>query len=312
MDWRGFVQSFFDALHWSWMDGKFDRLAAFFMREDWTKSAEWQMLVGEMRQTLEQEENIYAVSGQVLPLCWMERGNGVQAIFAWRGWRHSRIGEQRKVEENNRLFAIHLEKSGDGWTIEQIREWGDEPPDPSDDTVQKNPVVQVRARGTGSYDRERAVAYAHRYWDSANPAYPRFNDDCTNFISQCLHAGGIPMLFAKEKTRGWWMRGGKAGTWSFSWSVAHSLYLLLKSGKAPMYAEQKHAAEELLPGDVICYDFNGDGRFQHNTIVVAKDEFNMPLVNAHTSNSQLRPWEYLDSTAYTPQIRYAFFHIRGM
>ena len=38
-------------------------------------------------------------------------------------------------------------------------------------------------------------------------------------------------------------------------------------------------------GDVICYDWDGNGHFQHNTVVVAKDPHGMPLVNAHTTNS---------------------------
>ena len=67
--------------------------------------------------------------------------------------------------------------------------------------------------------------------------------------------------------------------------------------------------EDLMIGDVICYDFDGDGRFQHTTIVVAKDENNMPLVNAQTANSRMRYWAYEDSTAWTPNIKYKFFHI---
>ncbi|EPR28081.1 putative cytosolic protein [Geobacillus sp. WSUCF1] len=68
-------------------------------------------------------------------------------------------------------------------------------------------------------------------------------------------------------------------------------------------------AEQLMAGDVICYDFQGDGRFDHSTIVVAKDQNGMPLVNAHTTNSRMRYWSYEDSSAYTPNIRYKFFHI---
>lgn len=48
-------------------------------------------------------------------------------------------------------------------------------------------------------------------------------------------------------------------------------------------------------GDVICYDWEGDGRFNHNTIVTAYDADGQPLVNAHTQNSLHRRWEYRDS-----------------
>ncbi|MGQ0440385.1 amidase domain-containing protein, partial [Bacillus sp. B-TM1] len=40
------------------------------------------------------------------------------------------------------------------------------------------------------------------------------------------------------------------------------------------------------------YDFEDDGRWNHTTIVVAKDADGMPLVNAHSANSRRRYWNY--------------------
>ncbi|MDU4786842.1 MAG: amidase domain-containing protein, partial [Clostridiaceae bacterium] len=37
--------------------------------------------------------------------------------------------------------------------------------------------------------------YAYKYWSSYNPAYTSYKGnggDCANFVSQCIHAGGIP------------------------------------------------------------------------------------------------------------------------
>ena len=45
------------------------------------------------------------------------------------------------------------------------------------------------------------------------------------------------------------------------------------------------------------------------TFVVDNDEKGYPLVNAHTTNSRMRYWVYEDSTAWTPEIKYKFFHI---
>lgn len=322
MDWRGFIQKYFDAVHWSWMDGKYERLAAFFTRGKETKAGEWDRLTREYSQTVNRGAVIYAVSGRVVPLYWMETGDSMEVRLSWTGWRHYRIGEKRHVEASRRIIIVYLSKEQDTWTITDTREWeGDEKLEEVDEEQAETPVTVVGERvtkpflvvhGASGYNARKAVEYAHQYWNSPNPAYPHFTDDCTNFISQCLHAGGIPMLFSKEKTKGWWIRTGKGSEWSFSWSVAHSLYLLLKSGGEPIRAVAKSSPEELIPGDVICYDFNGDGRFQHNTIVVAKDGYNMPLVNAHTTDSSMRYWSYEDSTAYTPQIRYAFFHIQGV
>ncbi|WP_233254178.1 amidase domain-containing protein [Salipaludibacillus keqinensis] len=156
------------------------------------------------------------------------------------------------------------------------------------------------------YDRMSTVKYAERWWDDYNPDYKRFDNDCTNFISQCLRAGGAPMQGASNRKQGWWYKGHQ---WSFSWSVAHSLRWFLSGSRKGLRAREVSSAENLMRGDVICYDFNGDGRWQHTTVVVDKDANHMPLVNAHTTNSRMRYWTYEDSSAWTPDIKYKFFHI---
>ncbi|WP_042224473.1 amidase domain-containing protein [Oceanobacillus manasiensis] len=157
-----------------------------------------------------------------------------------------------------------------------------------------------------SYDRLAAVQYAERWWNSYNPDFRKFEVDCTNYVSQCLLAGGAPMRGAPVRERGWWYN---QDNWSFSWAVAHSLRWYLSGSTDGLQGKEVSSAEELAPGDVICYDFQGDGRWDHNTIVVTKDAAGMPLVNAHTSNSRNRYWSYEDSTAWTPNIQYKFFRI---
>jgi len=158
------------------------------------------------------------------------------------------------------------------------------------------------------YDRNLAVNYAETWWNSYHPDFPQFDVDCTNFISQCLLAGGAPMRGAPVRDQGWWYENNN---WSFSWSVAHSMYWYLKTSTAGLQATEVGTAKELYPGDVICYDFQGDNRWNHTTIVVGYDYGGNPLVNAHTDNSRHRYWTYTDSAAWTPNIRYGFFHIKG-
>ncbi|MGG4042079.1 amidase domain-containing protein [Bacillus smithii] len=175
------------------------------------------------------------------------------------------------------------------YSIEPMEEW--------EDTAE---------RAGFEYNRLKAVQYAERWWNSYNPAYKKFHVDCTNFISQCLKAGGAPMRGYPNRGQGWWMQNS---SWSYSWSVAHSFRMYLDRSKTGLKANEVRNAAELQLGDVICYDFQGDGRFDHTTIVTAKDDYGMPLVNAHTSNSRMRYWSYEDSTAYTPNIQYKFFAI---
>lgn len=158
-----------------------------------------------------------------------------------------------------------------------------------------------------SYNRHQAVAYAHAYWNSYNPDFKKFADDCTNYISQCLFAGGLPLDVSNSRSKGWWYRGdGKRAIWSYSWAVAHSLERYLRQRKGVTVVPR---ATDLRLGDVICYDWEGDGRWNHNTIVTGFDENGEPLVNAHTHNSQWRPWKYQDSPSYTAKTRYTFFRI---
>lgn len=159
------------------------------------------------------------------------------------------------------------------------------------------------------YNRKKAVEYAERWWDEYNPKFHEFEVDCTNYISQCLWAGGAPMKHSSDRAKGWWYRFESPVNWSFSWAVAHSLRWYLPTSQSGLRGREVTSADQLQLGDVICYDFNGDGRWQHNTIVVDKDAAGMPLVNAHTNNSRHRYWAYKDSYAWTEKIAYKFFRI---
>ncbi|WP_407269995.1 amidase domain-containing protein [Radiobacillus sp. PE A8.2] len=173
---------------------------------------------------------------------------------------------------------------------------------PTIEPIDRNALVDTRF----SYDRRVAVRYAERWWNDYNPAYRDFDVDCTNYVSQCLHAGGAPMRGAPNRSNGWWYNDAN---WSYSWAVAHALRWYLSGSNSGLQGKEVENPEELSLGDVICYDFEGDGRWNHNTIVVAKDQEGMPLVNAHTTNSRHRYWSYEDSYAWKTDTKYKFFKI---
>lgn len=164
---------------------------------------------------------------------------------------------------------------------------------------------------TAIYDRKRAAAYADRWWEAGNPAYLEFAVDCSNYVSQCLFAGGAPMNYTNKRGSGWWYRGqsGKQELWSYSWAVADSLRRFLGSSGSGLTATQVHSPQELAEGDVISYSWQGNGHYGHSTVVAAIDGQGMPLVNAHTVSSKHRYWDYQDSYAWTAQTLYRFYHI---
>jgi hypothetical protein len=143
------------------------------------------------------------------------------------------------------------------------------------------------------YSRENAVNYALKYGTSPNPAYNYFNvygqdgGNCTNFVSQCLFNGGIPMDF-KSKVPWWYKRNGisdsTSDTWSISWSSAHSLYwcLLKRSelGLSGLKGEKVTDMTMLDLGDIIFYE-NMSGRINHSAIITDFYD-NIPLISQHT------------------------------
>lgn len=160
------------------------------------------------------------------------------------------------------------------------------------------------------YNRAKAQQYAERWWNEPNPDYRYFEVDCTNYVSQCLYAGGVQMNYTGKKDKGWWYRGGSQNAeWSYSWSVSHSLFHYLASSRSTIKATMVPSVHQLTIGDVIIYDWDGDSTFQHSTIVTASDAHGSPLINAHTVNSRMRPWHYRDSPAWSSQTQYRFFHI---
>ncbi len=168
------------------------------------------------------------------------------------------------------------------------------------------------ARAGVRYRRDLAAAYADRWWSDPNPSYENFEVNCTNYVSQCIFAGSAPMNYTGKRDSGWWYRGFSGGreNWSYSWAVSNALKNFLSAPRSSgLRATVVESADQLALGDVITYDWSGDNRFQHSTIVTAFDAAGMPLVNANTVASRHRYWDYQDSYAWTEQTKYRFFHL---
>ena len=159
------------------------------------------------------------------------------------------------------------------------------------------------------YDRERAVAYAHQWAYSRNPAYYDFSvlgGDCTNFISQCLRAGGAPMNYTP--VTGWFYNSLSSRAPAWSGVEELSRFLTRNQGKGPSASPGGPA--DMRPGDVVQLSFDGT-RYGHSLLVVAVEERETPeypniLVATHTFDSDYRP---LDSWT---DVDYRYLHIGGV
>jgi len=120
------------------------------------------------------------------------------------------------------------------------------------------------------------------------------------------------MNYTGRRESGWWYKGRQGGRewWSYSWAVANALEGYLSRPRAlGLRAERVASPYDLALGDVICYDWDGSGRYQHTTVVTGFAPDGAPLVNANTVSSRRRYWDYRDSYAWTEATRYAFFHV---
>ena len=127
----------------------------------------------------------------------------------------------------------------------------------------------------------------------ANPAYQNFlstNSDCANFVSQCFAAGG----YAYDGT--WYPY---TSAWAGNWALHN---WLLSSGRG--YAQT--SASILGYADIVNYDWEGNGSFDHVAIVTALPG---PLISSHTKNHRNVPWSYPASIYPHPQFSFASTHV---
>ena len=144
------------------------------------------------------------------------------------------------------------------------------------------------------YSRTAAADYAKQWALKDNPAYGRIEpNDCTNFVSQALRAGGWTMAGGscddRKSDQAWWFGtrecrwvGGRPWTSqvkaSFTWGGAQNLY-------NHMQAMQRGTAVarpmDLEPGDILQMDMGAGnynaGRIGHSMVVTGKSSNDLLL-----------------------------------
>lgn len=152
------------------------------------------------------------------------------------------------------------------------------------------------------YRREDSVLYAKKWALSSNPDFYHFGGiggDCTNFVSQCLLAGGAKMNFSYD---GWFYISinKRSPSWT---SVNFFQNFLLKEKDIGPFGELKKL-EDLKIGDLIFLQQN-PYRFNHS-LIISKIEENNIFVCAHSDDALDRP---LSSYNY---LKAQGFHIEGI
>ncbi len=147
------------------------------------------------------------------------------------------------------------------------------------------------------YDRKKAVAYAHRWAYERNPAYADFSDmggDCTNFVSQCLRAGGAPMNYTP--TFGWYY--ASLSNRAPAWTGVQPFYRFITTNTRIGPYGRTADMRELQIGDVMQLSFDNGATFGHTALIVSIGERHDPdhiLVATHSEDADNRPishWFY--------------------
>ena len=141
------------------------------------------------------------------------------------------------------------------------------------------------------YDRQKAVAYAHRWAFSRNPAFFDFENlggDCTNFASQVIYAGCGVMNYTP--TFGWFYIS--LNNRAPAWTGVNQLYNFLVNNRGAGPRGELISLNEVLEGDIIQLKFSGNSTgFDHSPVVVEKGQGTPDtiLVAAHTNDADFRP-----------------------
>ncbi|MFE1522712.1 amidase domain-containing protein [Schaalia turicensis] len=91
--------------------------------------------------------------------------------------------------------------------------------------------------------------------------------DCTNFVSQILHAGGVPMDYGADEFGGWWWKSRTNR--SISWVRARTFAAYMGSGyTAQVWVD---IFNNVRPGDIIGLDETSDGDVDHLGFIHSKN-----------------------------------------
>lgn len=177
------------------------------------------------------------------------------------------------------------------------------------------PPEEVSPASNGYYKyNARSYAYTWTTNDGTklrnNATYPYYSDyydctscwnDCTNFVSQALKAGGMKYwedgFFGTDQWN-WYYKNSKP---SHSWGGAHNFYNHWKKR-----AGVASSSSALTTGDVVNADFSGDGHIDHTAIITRHDSAGKRYLTQHTTDKEetttLSNWYSSGYTVYGYEI----------
>lgn len=157
------------------------------------------------------------------------------------------------------------------------------------------------SRLTG-YNATNAKNYALKWWNSYNSSYNEYPADCTNFVSQCLYAGGASESRPSTVPSGtyetqsyWYSDKPKVSTPWIRVTDFHSYW-------APRVSDANYAGDTTVSnngevGDVVQFRYAGTLTRWH-TMIITKKSGGVVYLTGHTTNREDYAISNYDDSAY--------------
>lgn len=147
-----------------------------------------------------------------------------------------------------------------------------------------------------AYSVKKAQIYAKKYYKEPNYRHDYFSNDCTNFVSQIIDAGGVvqnaPAVrnFGINRTTSYWYGGiyskGKVQSFSYSstfTSVTHFDKYWSSKRKTYTSSSKKNIIKQAKAGDVILMQHEKKNNWSHAMFVYKKTSSTLKL-SGHTKS----------------------------
>lgn len=142
-----------------------------------------------------------------------------------------------------------------------------------------------------AYNGSDAASYAKQYANSYNPDYPVFGEDCTNFVSQCVYDGGMPMLVGDTDAH-WYIynEDERSPSWAGAdyfmrhWTKVRSSGYYGRAREVLIYSKdyilqnRNTVGNSIAVGDVVLYLDGVDSKAYHANIISTKYSMGSPMV----------------------------------
>lgn len=148
----------------------------------------------------------------------------------------------------------------------------------------------VKALGVGGGKRMAAARYALQYALGTNWFHGRVGEDCTNFVSQCMRAGGWSVNWngSHQDVRSWYFKR-QGYRYAYSWvNVDYFRQYTTVHSKRTRLASH---ATDLWHGNFIQVRTTGN-KWIH-TVIVTGRQGGLPLYSSHTNNRRNAPFNRL-------------------